>query len=994
MMYLQPGNLAKHTLLFTLLYVLCSSTAHSMTRTPEQMMSIAMTKLNSAAYAKGQDTKRIALTTVAEDSQYAMYATGDDSGYVIVSRDDVFPAILGYGTEGQGELPCCMKALLTMANQVMEQRLREGETEAITGINGTHFEPVTPLLNTYWKQGDPYNLLCPEYQEGKRSSTGCVATGMAMVMRYYKYPASVEGASGYYTVKDANGNAGPRHDVTINSTYEWEHMLNNYTTTKGSERQQMAVAQLMYDCGVAVGMNYGSSSGSSTATASTRMHDIFGYHHVAFAQKDYMSDYEWRQLIYDQIMNGCPLMHGGTDSALNSGHAFVLDGIDENGLIHVNWGWGHTNHGYFDPLLLNPSNGSTKHYFDINLGFIYGLQPTADDPQPTAPLYQLVVGRGSGNYRYDEYDISVRNNRVILNTDGVYNASPMPFRGYLGIRYENMEDGPSYDVRLKNDKGAYYAVSSYDSHVGKSYGGYLADHDQTPNGTMQPGTYRVYFAAYNDDPDNLQVQSAIRQRYMGMVYWLLHVDADGTLTMSDRQVMESPNEEKLVRMPGDTLRQAIAGSTGFYIYKIKEVSNSLKSGTVSFCGTVSSEPLTSLPTKATAEFRGTEDGYTYTVTEIADSAFYGCTSLQTVADTPYLVRIGNSAFEGCTALKTFSEAQGVVALREFGSRAFSNCTSLLQLGDTKNVVKFGKQSDTDAQIAIGDEAFKDCASIQRLSNNHNVSSIGQGAFEGCTALGTHSSGAFFAEWKINVIPERAFNGCNHINEMTFTNAAAVGNEALNGLPETATITLPYAILSDATFEKSGLKENQVKAYLLFNADTGYQRIISCEKGLALNANDLTVSYVKQATPSDNGLQIVTAEVTDQTLPAGQAVIVHYNGSEQNKSYTLSIVATTPIADNLLQPAMEETVLTAGDTNITYYVYAPLDGTDVFMPISQTTTLPQGTGYLLVDSNPTAINAPATTDHGAGVIYNLQGVKVKHTTTPGIYIRDKKKIVVR
>ena len=48
-----------------------------------------------------------------------------------------------------------------------------------------------PLLGTRWGQGCGYNSYCPYNPESPycfRCPTGCVATAMAQVMRYWQYP--------------------------------------------------------------------------------------------------------------------------------------------------------------------------------------------------------------------------------------------------------------------------------------------------------------------------------------------------------------------------------------------------------------------------------------------------------------------------------------------------------------------------------------------------------------------------------------------------------------------------------------------------------------------------------------------------------------------------------------------------------------------------------------------------------------------------------------
>ena len=128
---------------------------------------------------------------------------------------------------------------------------------------------------------------------------------------------------------------------------------------------------------------------------------------------------------------------------------------------------------------------------------------------------------------------------MILNTGSVFNWTPVPIRGYVGVRYENLDGGTNYNVRLKTGTGGYYVPMDAKSRSGAGYGSYSLDHDQTPS-TIKPGTYKVYFAGYNDDRDNLKVRCHIRQRYKGYIYWILTVADDGTLTLSDEKVVTSP----------------------------------------------------------------------------------------------------------------------------------------------------------------------------------------------------------------------------------------------------------------------------------------------------------------------------------------------------------------------------------------------------------------------------------------------------------------------
>lgn len=511
-------------------------------RTDTEMLSIAKDKLTNTAFAK-TTKKNVSHSTelriVANDSQYSMYADNNGHGYVIVARNKAFSPVIGYGEEPfQDEISCCMRSCLDMINANLEARLENNELQEATGKDGATYEVVEPLLKTFWGQRSPYNLLCPKDGNGNTTYSGCVATAMAMVLNYFRYPSSVQ-AEGFYTLKT---NEKDTIRVSIQSTYDWDNMLNTYTSSSGTTNQRNAVAQLMYDCGCAVGMNYGSTgSGASVTTAAKKFNEVFGYAAVNHTNKNYFSDYEWRQLVYDQLKAGCPLMHSGTDSNTNSGHAFVFDGVDADGLVHVNWGWGSSNHGYFDILALTPTNGSTKHNFSSGLGFIYNLKPKPQLEEGEEQEYQLVVGRGTSTYKNDYYTISIKDNRVILNTYGVFNWTPVPFKGYVGTRYESLDGGSNYNVRLKTPTGGYYVPLDVASRSSKSYGGYDANHDQTPS-SIKPGRYKLFFAAYNDDKNNLKYRSPIRQKEEGHIYWILTVADDGTLSLSDKIIFDGPED--------------------------------------------------------------------------------------------------------------------------------------------------------------------------------------------------------------------------------------------------------------------------------------------------------------------------------------------------------------------------------------------------------------------------------------------------------------------
>ena len=124
-------------------------------------------------------------------SQAAFYVfNAAEGGYAVVSASDLTPTILGYSDQGtldMNELPPHIKAWFdSYADQIAWLESHPSEKKATSYVEGN---AISPLLGSIaWSQGVPYNDLCPIY-DGKTSVTGCVATAMAQVMDFHKWPA-------------------------------------------------------------------------------------------------------------------------------------------------------------------------------------------------------------------------------------------------------------------------------------------------------------------------------------------------------------------------------------------------------------------------------------------------------------------------------------------------------------------------------------------------------------------------------------------------------------------------------------------------------------------------------------------------------------------------------------------------------------------------------------------------------------------------------------
>lgn len=206
------------------------------------------------------------------------------------------------------------------------------------------WQSVAPLLKTSWRQSYPYNMYVPELMP-----TGCVATAMAQVIYHHRY-AEGKGSNSYYC-------ESARKTLTYKfegHKFAFENMLANYNGSS-SEAQRDAVADLMYACGVSVNMAYTpGNSVVSVVAASPALINHFGYDPkgtVAYTREG-ASAKEWETMVYEEVSAGRPVIYGGITN-YGAGHAFVVDGYLNEGLFHINWGWGMYD-GYFTLSSLNP----------------------------------------------------------------------------------------------------------------------------------------------------------------------------------------------------------------------------------------------------------------------------------------------------------------------------------------------------------------------------------------------------------------------------------------------------------------------------------------------------------------------------------------------------------------------------------------------------------------------------------------------------------------
>lgn len=337
-------------------------------------------------FGKGKSALRASSIedAVLPDTLAYVFNFSDSAGYAIICADDrVGCPVLAcvekgsFDIEGESNNPG-LDIFLDNAQIFMEQSIlrferdkdsllllaekkgKECETKSMlrktmTGSYYIILDGVNkgPLLKTAWDQNEPYNKLCPMCDVNKHTKVGCWAVAIGQVFAYHKYPQVLNGTS-----FDYGGMTGRRYaDQNMRSVYVDQ------------------IAQLLSSIGLGIDMDYGCSSSSAN------IDNVIPW----LRKKGYQAE-TWRYdggMVKKQIDLGHPvIMHGkrskvkffGVTLGYKNGHAWVIDGykstktqyetyrVDlDKGLyevtssvtkyidyyLHLNWGWGGQNNGYF-----------------------------------------------------------------------------------------------------------------------------------------------------------------------------------------------------------------------------------------------------------------------------------------------------------------------------------------------------------------------------------------------------------------------------------------------------------------------------------------------------------------------------------------------------------------------------------------------------------------------------------------------------------------------
>ncbi|RHJ84357.1 thiol protease/hemagglutinin PrtT [Parabacteroides sp. AM08-6] len=406
-------------------------------------------QLNLVWSDAGMETKS---GTVIKEATFYVFNVSEGNGFIVVSGDDDVYPILGYSTRQSFQttsIPSNVKAWFEgyqqQINWIREAKpaVSPATKDAWTALERGDLllKSQSNLLNTaLWNQTAPYNNLCPTVS-GEKTPTGCVATALAIVMRYHEWPDVGEGSHSYTTQTYQLPLS-----ATFNTNYDWINMPLSYVSGQYTDQEASNVATLMYDCGVMSDMDYApDNSGALTITAAQGLVNYMKYDKsLQVLLRELYTEDEWDEIMKNEIDNNRPVVYGGENDQ-KEGHQFVLDGYNADNYYHINWGWGGLANGYFLLDVLNPeqqgTGGNSGGGFSIGQNAIIGLKKAE-----SSSLYQDILGYQAGEDGGVQYngistdDPIVANSNFTVSFGIIFNFSIREFNGDIAVALVDNND--------------------------------------------------------------------------------------------------------------------------------------------------------------------------------------------------------------------------------------------------------------------------------------------------------------------------------------------------------------------------------------------------------------------------------------------------------------------------------------------------------------------------------------------------------------------------
>ena len=244
------------------------------------------------------------------------------------------------------------------------------------------------------------------------------------------------------------------------------------------------------------------------------------------------------------------------------------------------------------------------------------------------------------------------------------------------------------------------------------------------------------------------------------------------------------------------------------------------------------------------------------VTNIGDYAFRGCSGLTGVTIPDSVTGIGSGAFEGCGGLTSVTIPAGVISI---GDYVFRGCSSLESITASASNANFASQDGIlynkdktqfiyipkaikgavtipDGVTSIGEGAFEGCSGLRSVTIPDSVTNIGNSAFSGCGGLTSVTIGN-----SVTSIGRGAFEGCSGLTSLTIPDKVTrIGDSAFRGCSGLTSVTIPDRVTGIGNWAFEGC--SSLESITVSESNASY----ASQDGILYNKDKTQFIYIPKA----------------------------------------------------------------------------------------------------------------------------------------------------
>jgi len=256
-------------------------------------------------------------------------------------------------------------------------------------------------FNYYTPPADPYDPATAG--DGDNYPTGCVATALALLLRYHQWPVTAangidpgSGEKRSFTIHVTTDEVTTPQEVPLlggsgdNGAYNWDNMPARPFVHGLQEAHCREIGALCYDTGVAVRMSYGpTGSGAWTENIKPSLVDVFRYANAVVGLNDDGRSLAagFHDMVNPNLDSGHPVVLGIVAEDNSGGHAVVCDGYG----YHHETLYHHLNTGWVDTILFEEEDGALTPHTVTSDDAWYALPDVNDMDQVTVDFDSLRV---------------------------------------------------------------------------------------------------------------------------------------------------------------------------------------------------------------------------------------------------------------------------------------------------------------------------------------------------------------------------------------------------------------------------------------------------------------------------------------------------------------------------------------------------------------------------------------------------------------------------